>query len=100
MRAEAMRTGKTRMIDQRENNHLLTVRQAAAYIQRSESWLYEALKRSPEEDGSVPHVRLPGRRGGARFDRAELLEWLRTGAPPAAVWEELKSGRRNKSKPF
>ena len=75
---------------------LLTVRQAARFLGRSPSWLFQALRRDPEEEGSIPHVRLPGRRGGVRFDRVELLEWLHAGAPPAGVWASMRTARKTR----
>jgi len=74
-------------------DRLMTVREAAIFLQRSESWLFDALRRDPREEGSVPHVRLPGRRGGARFQAAELLEWLEAGAPPVSVWRSMRTRR-------
>lgn len=76
-------------------NDLMTVKEAAHFLRRSERWLREAIARPPDREGSIPHFRLPGKRGGVRFVRNDLLSWLRNGAPPAAVWES-QSKRRGK----
>jgi len=72
---------------------LMTVKEAAAFLGRSPSWLFQALQRDPGDEGSIPHVRLPGRRGGCRFEREELLSWLRAGSPPAAIWRDMQARR-------
>jgi len=77
---------------------ILTVKEAAAYLKRSERWIREAVARDPQEAGSIPHHRLPGRRGGVRFDRDELLLWLKADCPPAAVWNSWQNAGKINSR--
>lgn len=70
---------------------LWTVKEVAAYLQRSERWVYTALKRDPKHKGSLPNFRLPG--GGPRFDPKEVREWLADGCPPAAEFRRRQGGQ-------
>lgn len=74
---------------------LMTVKEAADFLRKSERWLREALTRERHEHGSIPHHRLPGKRGGIRFLRAELTAWLQAGCPPVAAMESWLDSRRD-----
>jgi len=76
--------------------HLLTTREAAKFLRVSERWLREAINRPHDSPGSIPHHRLPGRRGGVRFFRDELIEWLQEDSPPVEVMRFLKKKIRRR----
>ncbi len=76
-----------------QNGTLWTVAELAEFLRRSQRWVYVQLTRAADEIGSIPCLRLPGRRGGARFDPAEIRAWLRAGSPPVADWRRLQGGR-------
>jgi hypothetical protein len=50
---------------------LMTLSEAAVFLRRSKSWVYQNL-------GVVPHHTVPGMRGHW-FDRTELLTWVKSG---------------------
>ena len=64
-------------------DRLWTVRQAAAFLGRSESWVYKAAER-----GGLPRAR--GMAWGLRFIPAELQAYARGEAPPAAAVVPLR----------
>jgi len=72
------------------SDHLLTVIEAAHFLNRSERWVSEAIARDSKSKGSIPHYRLPGNRGGVRFIREDLIAWLKDGCPPTAAWESWR----------
>ena len=72
----------------RVGENLWAVKQAAAYLQKSERWLWSALRLSPSAPGSIPHARL-GR--APRFDPASLRQWIEWNCPPAATFREWQS---------
>jgi len=75
-------------------NQLLTVKEAAAYLRRSERWVRQAILYSSDEEGSIPHHKLPGSRGGILFDVEELNSWLKSGSPPVKTWKSWKKKER------
>jgi hypothetical protein len=75
---------------------LWDVAACAQFLGKSPRWLWSALRRSPEEPGSIPHVRI-GR--SPRFFPDDIAEWVRQGCPPPAMlaqWQDAK-GKRRKS---
>ncbi|MGD0090878.1 MAG: hypothetical protein ABSE73_13250 [Planctomycetota bacterium] len=82
---------------------LWSVRDVAAYLQRSERWVYDALTQDPAKAGSIPFLRIPGGRGShgegtARFLPAAVQEWVASGCPPAAVFRTWQESERKKRK--
>ena len=67
---------------------LWTVREFAAFLQRSERWVYSALQRDPLRKGSVPFVRLPG--GAPRFDPDLVRAWVAQSCPHAAHFQPAR----------
>lgn len=67
-------------------DRLWTVRQAAVFLGRSESWVYKAAER-----GELPRAR--GMAWGLRFIPAELQAYARGEAPPAAPVVPLRRQR-------
>jgi len=78
-----------------DSNDLMTVQEAADFLRKSERWIRYALTRNPHEEGSVPHYRLPGKRGGIRFVRSELIAWIFAGCPPMADMQSWRDGHQN-----
>jgi len=78
----------------RQETGLWCVRDAARFLRRSPRWVWQAVARAPEERGSIPHVRLPGRRGGVRFVPEEIHSWLAAGCPPAGDFYKMREARR------
>lgn len=77
---------------------LWTIKEAAAFLRKSERWLWYALKRPPDEPGSVPHVKL-GK--SPRFMQDDLKAWAAAGFPPAGTfktWKESEERRRRPDK--
>jgi len=69
----------------------------ASYLNKSRRWIWLMIARTPEQPGSIPHVRI-GR--SPRFIPDDIVDWVRGGCPPAAVfrqWQaaEEKRCRRN-----
>jgi len=75
-------------------NQLLTLKETAAYLRRSERWVRQAISYNPDEVGSIPYLRLPGHRGGILFDVEELNSWLKSGSPPVKTWKSWKKKER------
>lgn len=73
---------------------LWSVKQAAAYLHKSERWVWSALRLPPTESGSVPHIRL-GRT--PRFDPAMLRQWIAWGTPPAETFRQWRERQTKKS---
>jgi len=76
---------------------LWTIKESAAYLRKSERWLWYALKTPEHEAGSVPHVKL-GR--SPRFIPDDLKAWAAAGFPPAATfkeWQEAENRRRKRA---
>ena len=88
--------GEAGVMPSQASGHLLTTREAAKFLRVSERWLREAIKRTPDAPGSIPHHRLPGRRGGVRFFRDELIEWLEEDSPPVEVMRSWKKKSRSR----
>lgn len=66
------------------------VEQCAAYLQKSKRWVWEALAKREDQEGSIPHTRI-GR--APRFDPDTIRDWLLAGAPPAADFKTLQRKR-------
>ncbi len=64
---------------------LWTLQELATYLQRSPRWISYRLGRTPETEGSIPHVRL-GRT--PRFDPEEIRAWVQAGCPSTAVFRQ------------
>jgi hypothetical protein len=67
---------------------LWTIAEVAAFLQRSIRWVRYTLRRPDSEQGSIPHLTLPGR-GGTRFVPGEIEDWVRAGCPPARVFRRV-----------
>jgi len=74
---------------------LWTVRECAAYLQKSPRWLWSALKRRPEEPGSIPHVRIGN---SARFIPSDIEAWVRQGCPPASMFRHWLASEEKQKK--
>lgn len=73
---------------------LWVVKELASYLRRSERWVRSRLTLDPKHAGSIPSLRGPGLGRGARFDPAEIKEWLAQGCPPAAEFRARRSARK------
>ena len=71
---------------------LWTVEETAQFLKKSKRWIFYHLQLSPEEPGSIPHVRL-GRT--PRFCPEELREWTEMGCPPAGTIHRRRSPKKN-----
>jgi hypothetical protein len=71
---------------------LWTVGELARFLNRSPRWVRLQLARSPEEAGSLPHVKLPspGRRRQVRFIPATIRAWLEAGCPSIRDFEGMQ----------
>lgn len=65
-----MPTAKERRITVADE--LLTVDELCTWLKVKKSWVYDACR-----DRGLPVFRLGGKGGSMRFDRAEVLTWLR-----------------------
>jgi predicted DNA-binding transcriptional regulator AlpA len=73
---------------------LWDVNACAQYLGRSPRWVWAALRRRPDDAGSIPHVRI-GR--SPRFFPDDIAAWVRQGCPPAAMlaqWQEAEGKAR------
>ena len=61
----------------------------AAYLGKSQSWLWTRLRVPPEQRGSIPALRVGG---GPRFDPAEIRAWVAAGCPPVAAFRRQHHG--------
>ncbi len=80
-----------------EIERLWSVKDCAAFLQRSRRWLWSALTRRPEEAGSIPHVRIGA---SPRFFPADIAAWVRAGCPPAATiaeWNAVEQKRQKRA---
>ena len=82
---------------------LWTTRDVANFLQRSEGWVYSALRADPNKAGSLPSIRIPGGRGSrgegsARFVSADIMAWVSAGCPPAAIFKTWQDSERKKKK--
>lgn len=72
---------------------LWTVSDAAAYLRKSESWVWQAVRTPQEQAGSIPHAKL-GK--SPRFIPEKLQKWAASGFPAVAEFDfepELASTR-------
>ncbi len=74
---------------------LLSVPEAARYLQKSPRWIWSALTRRPDEPGSIPHVRVGS---SPRFFPDDLAAWVRAGCPPAATFAEWNAAEQKRQK--
>jgi hypothetical protein len=68
---------------------LWRIRHLAAYLGCSRRWVRNHLHFPPDEEGSIPHLHLPG--GSPRFDPDVIRRWLEMGCPPARVMTSSES---------
>ena len=76
-------------------DYLWTVKEAAAFLARSERWTWYMLKAHENEPGSIPHVML-GR--SPRFIPADMKAWAAAGFPPAASFKTWKADDERRRK--
>ena len=72
---------------------LWTVKDVAKYLQRSPRWVWGCLTHRPDESGSIPHIRLPGKTPSPRFVPDEVRDWAALNFPPARdfkAWRDRK----------
>ena len=77
---------------------LFTVAEAARFLKKSPRWLWSAIRRRPDEPGSVPFFRIGS---SPRFFPADLAAWIRAGCPPAATfaeWQDAEKKRQNRAR--
>jgi hypothetical protein len=63
---------------------LWTVSEAAAYLRKSESWVWQAVRTPQEQSGSIPHAKL-GK--SPRFIPEKLQKWAASGFPAVAEFD-------------
>ncbi|MEI6236614.1 MAG: helix-turn-helix domain-containing protein [Planctomycetota bacterium] len=77
--------------------NLWTVKDAAAFLRKSQRWIFYALQTPEHESGSIPHSKL-GR--NPRFIPDDLRLWAAQGFPPAnafKTWKEADERRRRRT---
>lgn len=74
---------------------LWTVKDIAAYLQKSVRWVFYALRLPESESGSIPHVKL-GR--SPRFIPDDVKAWVSAGFPPVATFRTWQDFDRRKKK--
>jgi hypothetical protein len=76
---------------------LWTVKDAAAFLQKSRRWMFLQLRLPDDAVGSIPHVKL-GRT--PRFIPDDMQAWAAMGFPPAATfrqWRDAENRRQRKA---
>ena len=71
-------------IQQNTQPQLWTVSEAAAYLRKSESWVWQAVRTPLEQTGSIPHAKL-GK--SPRFIPEEIQTWAKSGFPAVAEFK-------------
>jgi predicted DNA-binding transcriptional regulator AlpA len=74
---------------------LWSVDECAKFLGKSRRWVWSAVARCANRNGSIPYVRV-GRT--PRFFPADIIEWARLNCPPAEVVEDLKGSRKSRLK--
>lgn len=65
---------------------LWTVKEAAAYLRKSESWVWQAVRTPEDQSGSIPHAKL-GK--SPRFIPEEMQAWAASGFVSAADFKDV-----------
>ena len=65
---------------------LWTVKEAANYLRKSESWVWQAVRTPEDQQGSIPHAKL-GK--SPRFIPEEMQAWALSGFPSAAEFKDV-----------
>jgi hypothetical protein len=76
---------------------LWSVKDLAIYLQKSQRWVFKALRLPDTEAGSIPHVRLCR---SPRFVPDDIKAWAFANFPPAATfrtWQEFDRRKRRAS---
>ena len=76
---------------------LWRVPDAARFLGLSPRWVWRALTKRPEEQGSIPHARIGS---SPRFVPEHVRQWVLDGCPPAATfqqWLEAKEKQRKRA---
>lgn len=76
-----------------ETDALWSISDLAKFLRRSPRWVFIQLARKPDEPGSIPHVRLRGKRGGVRFIPSEIGRWVSDGCAPVAEFRKFHHRR-------
>lgn len=71
---------------------LWTVKEAATYLRKSESWVWQAVRTPEDRPGSIPHAKL-GK--SPRFIPEEMQAWAASGFLPAADFKQDPRSRRS-----
>ena len=93
--SDSLEAGTSDLMD----GSLWTISEAARFLKRFRRWVETALKRGDTEPGSIPHRRLPGKRGEPRFIPAEMAAWSQDGFPPVATFREWHDYRKSDQQP-
>lgn len=74
---------------------LWTIKDCAAYLQRSPRWIWSAIAQPAEQAGSIPHFRIGA---SPRFFPDDITAWVRQGCPPAATFSEWNAAENKRQK--
>lgn len=73
-----------------ETESLWRVKELAEYLKKSPRWVWERLKLSADQPGSIPHYRVGD---SPRFAPGLIRQWVMGNCPPAATLEEWQIER-------
>ncbi|HEY3325058.1 MAG TPA: helix-turn-helix domain-containing protein [Planctomycetota bacterium] len=76
---------------------LWSVAEVATFLGKSPRWVWRALTITPDDAGSVPHVRIGA---SPRFVPDHIRRWILDGCPPAATfraWQDADEKRQRRA---
>src|SRR5436189_3642501 len=73
---------------------LWDARACATYLGKSPRWTWTSICKRPDEQGSIPHVRVGA---SPRFIPADIEKWVRQGCPPVSTFNEWNCGKHSRS---